>query len=118
MKFSEYSEILIRQLMPVYGKEITYKRRDQVIAEFIPAIPSKSALPINATKADTRMKSVNRNYIVKLELLEGIEPKAGDRIIDGNVEYEVVNNDNKQCFRPIDTDNDYIRIFVQKIKTN
>jgi hypothetical protein len=43
-----------------------------------------------------------------------IEPKTGDKIIDGETEYEVVNNENKQCFRPIDPDNFYARIFVQK----
>jgi hypothetical protein len=66
------------------------------------------------------LKSIICNYIVKASLLmlendEPTEPKAGDRIIDGEKVYEVVNGENKQCYRPIYTDGSYIRIFVQKI---
>jgi hypothetical protein len=122
--FSQDHEFLIQELQKVFGTTITYKRRDLVIAENIPAIPAKSELPINQTNAKTWIGSAKRNYIVKAELLipengiynEPIEPKAGDKIIEGEKEYEVVNDENKIGYQPIDPDNHYLRIYVQKIK--
>jgi hypothetical protein len=113
MKFSEYQHILVDDLLGVFGTVITYKRKAQTIAEDIPAIPSNIDAPINKTAAKTRTKTMNRNYIVEAALLS-VEPKAGDDIIDGDKIYEVVNGENKQCFRPIDPENQYLKIFVQK----
>jgi hypothetical protein len=108
---------MIQELQKTFGTRITYKRREVILAENIPAIPAKSDTPIDQTAAKTLIKTVNRNYIVQLSLLKldgnPIEPKTGDRIIEGEIEYEVINNENKQCFRPIDPDNHYVRIFVQ-----
>jgi hypothetical protein len=117
MKFSEYQHIAVNDLLGVFGTVITYKRRDQTIAEDIPAIPSNVNMPINKTEAKTRAKTMNRNYIVEAVLLS-VEPKAGDHLIDGNTEYEVVSNENKQCYRPIDPENQYYKIFVQKLKSH
>jgi hypothetical protein len=46
---------------------------------------------------------------------EPIIPKVGDQIIEGKNEYEVINDENKQCYRPIDPENQYLRIYVQKL---
>jgi hypothetical protein len=120
MKFSDYHNTLFSELHKTFGTQITYKRRDTVIAEDIPAIPAKAELPIDILGANTMLKSIICNYIVKSSLLllndEQIEPKAGDRIIDGKTEYEVINSVNKQCYRPVDSDNNYLRIFVKKNK--
>jgi hypothetical protein len=118
--FADYHHFMIQELQKTFGTQITYKRREVIIAENIPAIPAKSDTPIDQTAAKTLIKTVNRNYIVQLSLLKldgtPIEPKTGDRIIEGELEYEVVNGENKQCFRPIDPDNLYARIFVHKVK--
>jgi hypothetical protein len=115
MKFSEYQHIVVNDLLGVFGTVITYKRRNEVIAEDIPAIPSNTDMPIDKTEAKTRVKTTRLNFLVEALLLS-VEPQAGDRIINGDKTYEVVNSDNKQCYRPIDPENKYLKIYVQKIK--
>ncbi|MDR0337077.1 MAG: hypothetical protein LBI18_08305 [Planctomycetaceae bacterium] len=123
MQFSEHHDFLIQELQKTFGTTITYCRKGQVIAGDIPAIPAKSELPIDQTNAKTWMWSNKRNYIVKAESLipqnalydEPIIPKVGDLIIEGKTEYEVINDENKQCYRPIDPENQYLRIYVQKL---
>ena len=100
------------------GVAITYKQRGIVI-EDVPAVPSKSRA-LNDKNGEYWSKHIDRHYTIELSLLtwEGqqIRPKPGDHIIESDTVYEVIPDEVKQCYRPIDPNETYVRIFVQKIK--
>jgi hypothetical protein len=98
------------------GVVVTYMQREIVIKD-MPAVPSKSRY-LHEKSGDRMMQSVDRQYTVEFGLLKWedkqVIPKAGDIIIEGENAYEVVPDEFKQCYRPIDPDSMYVRIFVQK----
>ena len=100
------------------GVMITYKQRGIVIKN-VPAVPSKSK-HLNEMNGDRRYQSIDRKYTIEFALLKWngkrITPKPGDNIIDGDIVYEVVPTESKQCYSPVDPDETYIRIFVHQTK--
>jgi hypothetical protein len=115
MRFSDYQASLIKDLIKTFGTQIAYRHRNGIIVDNIPAIPATSDMLVEQTAAKTFIKSTCRNYIIRLSLLN-TKPEIGDRIIDGDSEYDVTNNENRQCYRPIDPDSMMIRIYVKKVK--
>ena len=99
------------------GVTISYMQRTIVI-EDIPAVPTKGKF-LNEKSGDYRKRHTEREYTVEFALLkvdgEQIIPKPGDHILEGESVYEVVPDDVKQCYRPIDPDGTYVRIFVQRV---
>jgi hypothetical protein len=98
------------------GVQITYRRKQQTV-NFI-AVPTKTNFVIDQSQ-QYRTKKVDKEYIVEsaLLILNGalIKPKPGDRITEGTLEYETVEGSDRQCYRPVDPTETYIRIFVQKV---
>jgi len=99
------------------GVMITYRQRGIVI-ENIPAVPTRTRF-LNETNDDRRKtKVVDREYIVEFGLLtwdsKKVEPKPGDNIIEGETVYEVIEREPNQCYRPTDSTELYVRIFVHK----
>ena len=99
------------------GVMITYKQRDIVI-ETVPAVPATSNF-VNEKNDKRRTMFSEREYTVEFGLLkwngEQVIPKQGDHIIEGDRVYEVGPREAKQCYRPIDANELYIRIFVQRL---
>ena len=98
------------------GVTITYRQRGIAIAD-IPAVPVRTKF-LNEKSGGHRAKFVKREYIVEFGLLtwdgQQIIPKVGDHIIEGSIVYEVTESESGQCYRPIDSTELYVRIFVQK----
>jgi len=84
----------------------------------IPAVPATSDY-LNEKSSEYRTKHIDRAYTVEFGLLnwngKQIIPMSGDNIIEGETVYEVVPIEQKQCYRPIDPDGTYMRIFVKQI---
>jgi hypothetical protein len=117
MTFSDHLKQMQDQILAQRGVLISYKRREIVIDD-IPAVPTKTDF-VNTKSGDYRTKYVEKEYIVEFELLKWedkqIIPQSGDCIHEGETVYEVVPNEPKQCYRPVDSSEQYVRIFVQRI---
>ena len=117
---------LLHKMMPTqfktFGLLVSYRRREIVITD-IPAIPSSPASLLKRASAnvhsDIRAKSETSCFIVETSRLkwngEPLIPKSGDRITTGEKEYEVTADETKQCFRPADSEENYLRIYVKKV---
>ena len=116
--FAEHLKQHRETILSERGTTITYKQRDKVI-ENIPAVPATSDY-LHEKSGEYRKKHIERAYTVEFELLKWNEeqmiPMSGDNIIEGEGIYEVAPLEEKQCYRPIDPEGRYIRIFV--FKTN
>jgi len=99
------------------GVTITFKRREIEIAD-IPAVPSK-ARALNEKSGEYRTTFVERVYTIELGLLtwneQQVRPKPGDHIIEGDIVYEVTEDEMRQCYRPIDPNEMYVRLFVKRL---
>ena len=100
------------------GVKIVYRRGVKATGE-IDAIPTHTNYLVGKTES-FRTKYIEREYIVELALLvldgEAVKPKSGDRIVEGDRHYEVIEGDAKQCYRPMDSTETFIRIFCQRTK--
>jgi hypothetical protein len=113
---------LLHKMMPIqfktFGTLVAYRRREIVIAN-IPAIPSSPDSLLKRVSADVRAKSETSCFIVETSRLkvngEPLIPRSGDRITAGEKEYEITADETKQCFRPMDSEENYLRIFVKKV---
>ena len=118
MTFAEQLQQQRDTILSERGTTITYKQREKVI-ENVPAVPATSDY-LNEKSGEYRKKHIERVYTVEFGLLkwndEQIIPMSGDHIIEEETIYEVAPIEQKQCYRPIDPDGTYIRIFV--FKTN
>ena len=98
------------------GVTITYRQRG-IVVENVPAIPSRTRLS-NEKGINSRAKFGAREYTVEFGQLtwngEQVIPKTGDFITEGDVVYEVKENETQQCYRPKDSLGMYVQIFVQK----
>jgi hypothetical protein len=116
--FSSYEDMVCR-LLRMFGTNITYKRRDVVIAENIRALPGHETAKIDRSNKSVRTSAKDKSYIIKTSLLtlndKQIIPKSGDRIIDGIHEYEVTPNESQDCYYPMNNSESYIRIFCKKV---
>ena len=117
---NSFAEQLIQHremILAERGVMITYKQ-GEIVIENIPAVPSKSGF-WNEKNGERRTKFIEREYTVEFALLKcnGVQivPKQNDRIIECDSVYEVVPGESKQCYRPVDVDEMYVRIFTQKI---
>jgi hypothetical protein len=99
------------------GVTIAYKQRE-IVVENIPAVPAKAEF-LNERINDRKAKYALRQYTVEFALLtfdkKQIVPKPGDHIIEGDVVYQVTENERQQCYRPIDPDETFVRIFVFRL---
>ena len=98
------------------GTTITYKQREKVI-ENVPAVPTTPDY-LNEKSGEHRTKHIDRAYTVEFGLLnwngKQVIPMSGDKIIEGETVYEVAPIEQKQCYRSLDTDGMYVRIFVKR----
>ena len=117
MTFAEQLKQQRDTILAERGVMITYKQRDMVI-ENIPAVPAKSEF-WNEKNGERRQRFTEREYTVEFGLLkwndEQVIPKKGDHIIENDIVYEVIPSNSKQCYRPVDIDEKYVRIYAQKI---
>ena len=101
------------------GVMITYRQRG-IVVENVPAIPSRTRL-LNEKGSNSRAKFGAREYTVEFGRLtlngKQVVPKNGDHIIEGDVVYEVKEDETKQCYRPKDSLGMYVQIFTQKMKS-
>jgi len=116
MLFAAQLKRMQETILSQRGVLITYRQRGIVI-ENIPAVPTRAGF-LNEKTGDHRVRYDRREYIIEFELLkwngDQVVPKPGDHIIEGDVIYEVIPTEPKECYYPIDSNGTYVRIFTQR----